>query len=209
MLKSRIPDLMNRSTGLARMSLAMLLALMTSVAFGHGGVSVEDDMCIMQVGPYRAHFTGYQPERRATQEFCEDIPETGRVIFAIDYISDELRGMETDFRIIKDVNNIGIRAKYEDLGTKEDIERATILYRAPERLPTGTFTVSHTFPEKGHFIGMVVARHPETGKEFISVFPFAVGIFRWGAIVTRIGLILVLVGGVAAFLITRAMRKSA
>ena len=114
-----------------------------------------------------------------------------------------------DFRIIKDVNNIGIRAKYEDLGTKEDIERATVLYRAPERLPTGTFTVTHTFPEKGHFIGMVIARHPETGKEFISVFPFAVGIFRWGTILTRIGLILVLVGGVAAFLITRAMRKSA
>lgn len=207
-MKSGISGL-NRNGTLARMSIVMLLALMTSVAFGHGGVSIEDDMCIMQVGPYRAHFTGYQPERRATQEFCEDIPETGRVIFAIDYISDELRGMETDFRIIKDVNNIGIRATYEDLGTKEDIERATILYRAPESLPTGTFNVTHTFPEKGHFIGMVIARHPETGKEFISVFPFAVGIFRWGPIVTRIGLVLVLVGGLAAFFITRAMRKSA
>jgi hypothetical protein len=208
MMKSGISGL-NRNGTLARMSIAMLLALMTSVAFGHGGVSIEDDMCIMQVGPYRAHFTGYQPERRATQEFCEDIPEVGRVIFAIDYISDELRGMETDFRIIKDVNNIGIRATYEDLGTKEDIERATILYRPPENLPTGTFNVTHTFPEKGHFIGMVIARHPETGKEFISVFPFAVGIFRWGPIVTRIGLILVLVGGLAAFFITRAMRKAA
>lgn len=207
-MKSMILGL-NRSRRMLRTSITLLLALMASTAFGHGGVSIEDDMCIMQVGPYRAHFTGYQPERRATQEFCEDIPETGRVIFAIDYINDELRGMETDFRIIKDVNNIGVRAKYEDLGTKDDIERATILYRAPEVVPTGTFTVTHTFPEKGHFIGLVVARHPETGKEFISVFPFAVGIFRWGTIVTRIGLILVLVGGVAAFLITRAVRKAA
>lgn len=208
MLKPTILGL-NQSGRLIRTSLAMLLALMTSIAFGHGGVSIEDDMCVMQVGPYRAHFTGYQPERRATQEFCEDIPDTGRVIFAIDYISDELRDMETDFRVIKDVNNIGIRATYEDLGTKEDIERATVLYRAPERLSTGTFTVTHTFPEKGHFIGIVVARHPGTGKEFVSVFPFAVGIFRWGTILTRIGLILVLVIGVATFLITRAMRKSA
>lgn len=197
-----------RNQRLIRIAIAMLLTWMANVAFGHGGVSVEDDMCIMQIGPYRAHFTGYQPERRATQEFCEDIPDVGRVIFAIDFISDELRSMPTDFRIIKDVNNIGIRATYEDLGTKQDIERATVLYRPPESISTGTFTVTHAFPEKGHFIGIVSARHPETGKEFISVFPFAVGIFRWGTILTRIGLIIVLVGGLAAFFISRAMRKA-
>ncbi|HXF07541.1 MAG TPA: hypothetical protein VNK45_03315 [Candidatus Acidoferrales bacterium] len=185
----------------------LLLFSVSGVAWGHGGVSIEDDMCIMQVGPYRAHFTGYIPDRRATQEFCEDIPDTGRAIFAIDFINDELRRMQVDFRIIRDVNNVGIRATYDDLGTKEDIERATIYYRPPEVLSTGTFNASHTFPEKGHFIGIVTARHPETGKEYVSVFPFAVGIFRWGPIVTRLVLIIVLVGAVAAFFITRAMRK--
>ena len=196
-----------RSAGRIFWSMAMCLFLISGAAWGHGGVSIEDDMCIMQVGPYRAHFTGYIPDRRATQEFCEDIPDIGRAIFAIDFINDELRRMQTDFRIIRDVNNVGIRATYADLGTKQDIEQATIFYKAPETLSTGTFNVSHTFPEKGHFIGIVTARHPETGKEYISVFPFAVGIFRWGPIVTRVGLILVLVGAAAAFFITRAMRK--
>ncbi len=196
-----------RFTGRAFWSMTLCLLLMSGAAWGHGGVSIEDDMCIMQVGPYRAHFTGYIPDRRATQEFCEDIPDTGRAIFAIDFINDELRRMQVDFRIIRDVNNVGIRATYDDLGSKEDIERATLYYRAPEVLATGTFNVTHTFPEKGHFIGIVTARHPETGKEYISVFPFAVGIFRWGPIVTRIGAILVLVGAAAAFFITRSMRK--
>lgn len=196
-----------RSAGRFFGSMTLYLLLISGTAWGHGGVSIEDDMCIMQVGPYRAHFTGYIPDRRATQEFCEDIPDTGRAIFAIDFINDELRRMQVDFRIIRDVNNVGIRATYADLGTKEDIEQATIFYKAPETLSTGTFNVSHTFPEKGHFIGIVTARHPETGKEYISVFPFAVGIFRWGPIVTRVGAILVLVGAAAAFFITRAMRK--
>ena len=196
-----------RSVGRILWSTVLCIVLISGAAWGHGGVSIEDDMCIMQVGPYRAHFTGYIPDRRATQEFCEDIPDTGRAIFAIDFINDELRRMQVDFRIIRDVNNIGIRAKYDDLGAKEDIERATIYYRPPEVLSTGTFNASYTFPEKGHFIGIVTARHPETGKEYVSVFPFAVGIFRWGPIVTRLGLIIVLVGAAAAFFITRAMRK--
>ena len=206
MLKSTIASIL-RSGRRSLAVVAVAMALISGAAWGHGGVSIEDDMCIMQVGPYRAHFTGYVPSRRATQEFCEDIPDTGRAIFAIDFISDELRRMNTDFRIIRDVNNIGIKATYDDLGSKQDIEQATIFYKPPEQLSTGTFNVTHTFGEKGHFIGIVTARHPETGKEYISVFPFAVGIFRWGPIVTRLGLIIVLVGAAAAFFITRALRK--
>ncbi len=206
MSQSRVSTLW--SFRLGPIVILLLLISASGAAFGHGGVSIADDMCVMQVGPYRAHFTGYQPERRATQEFCEDIPEVGRSIFVIDFINDELRHMETDFRIIKDVNNIGIRAKYEDLGTKEDIERATVYYRPAEIVATGTFNADHTFPEQGHFIGLVTARNPETGKEIISVFPFAVGIFHWGRMLARIGLILALVGGLAGFFITRALRKS-
>ena len=207
MLQSRVSAFWQFRLNL--LSVFLLLSLASGAAFGHGGVSIEDDMCVMQVGPYRAHFTGYQPERRATQEFCEDIPEVGRAIFVIDFINDELRQMETDFRIIKDVRNIGIRAKYEDLGSKDDIERATVYYRPAEIVANGTFNADHTFPESGNFIGLVTARDPKTGKEIVSVFPFAVGIFHWGRMLVRIGLILVLVGGLAGFFITRALRKKA
>ena len=65
----------------------------------HGGLALADDMCILTVGPYSIHFTGYQPLSQE-EEFCEDIPETGKTVVALDYVNDELRPMETEVRIV-------------------------------------------------------------------------------------------------------------
>lgn len=153
----------------------LIISMMTSgLAVAHGGVSVEKDVCLMKLGPYRAHFTGYQPEKRSTQEFCEDIPEMGNVVLVMDFMSDELRSMKTDFRIIKDVKDVGISALYDDLGSKEDIENATVFYESPKEYPHGTLNVTYKFDSPGNFIGLVTSTSGE-GKEHISVFPFSVG----------------------------------
>ena len=31
-------------------------------ATAHGGVSMEDDLCVIKIGFLKAHFTGYQPK---------------------------------------------------------------------------------------------------------------------------------------------------
>ena len=92
--------------------------LVAAGASGHGGVSMEDDNCVMKIGTLRAHFTGYQPEKRATQEFCEDIPELGRAIIVIDYVSAALRQYEVEFRVLEDVNDLRSGGRYEDLGSE-------------------------------------------------------------------------------------------
>lgn len=166
--------------------------LIGKIAWGHGGVSMEDDMCLLTVGTYQAHFTGYQPQSRATQEFCEDIPVVGKSIFVIDFIHDELRGMDVDFRIIKDVKKIGIKATLADLGTKEDIIANTIYHQEPQRFPRGTMTNTINFTEQGQYVGLVTAVNPETGREFVSVFPFAVGVVHYAKYVVSIVMILVL-----------------
>jgi hypothetical protein len=160
---------------------ALLVAVLVASAacvpaqtHAHGGVSVEDDICLMKLGKYRSHFTGYQPERRSTQEFCEDIPEVGKVVMVMDFMSDELRTMQTDFRIIRDVKKIGRSATEADLGTNAEVEQATVYYKPPELHPHGTLSASHQFPEGGQFIGIVTATS-EDGQRFISVFPFSVG----------------------------------
>lgn len=168
------------------------LMLCSTVSFGHGGVSVDDDVCVIRVGPYKAHFTGYQPEKRATQEFCEDIPVVGKAIFVLDYISDDLRVMDTDFRIIKDVNNIGNKAVLADLGSEQDIEKATIYYNEPTKYPRGTINVRFEFPSEGRYIGLVSATHPDSGREYTSVFPFQVGVTNYAKFVVPIGLIVVI-----------------
>lgn len=146
-----------------------------STVLAHGGVSVEDDVCIINIDRYKAHFTGYLPQERATQEFCEDIPIAAESIFVIDYISDELREMELDFRIVRDVNKIGVTATFADLGGEQAIEDATIYYVEPKLYHKGVLNVRHNFTQDGGYIGIVHAHHIETGLKYTSVFPFSVG----------------------------------
>lgn len=157
------------------MAFCMAMAIVAETAEAHGGVSMEDDICLMKLGPYRSHFTGYQPEKRSTQEFCEDIPETGNVVMVMDFMSDELRGMKTDFRIIRDVKQIGITATIDDLGSEADIERETVFYKEPSKYPHGTLSANYRFEGEGMFVGMVTAT-ADDGAKYVSVFPFSVGV---------------------------------
>lgn len=147
----------------------------SSAVFAHGGVSIEDDVCLIKIDRYKAHFTGYLPKERATQEFCEDIPVATESIFVIDFISDELRAMELDFRIIRDVDEIGVTATYNDLGGEEAIKSATIYYQEPKLYHKGIMNIRHEFVQEGGYIGIVNAHHLETGLKYTSVFPFSVG----------------------------------
>lgn len=172
----RVPALMSSLTRAFVCCLALLwVALGSTTVFAHGGVSVEDDVCLINIDRYKAHFTGYLPKERATQEFCEDIPVATESIFVIDFISDELRAMDLDFRIIRDVNDIGVTATYGDLGGDAAIEAASIFYQEPQQYHKGILNVRYNFAQEGGYIGIVNAHHLETGLKYTSVFPFSVG----------------------------------
>ena len=149
--------------------------LVVAKVAAHGGVSIEEDTCIMQIGPYKAHFTGYQPAVRASQEFCEDIPAVASAIIVLDFIDLPLRDMSIDFRVVADVKAIGVTATYEDLGSPADIKAATVLFEAPAVYPRGNLNVELEFEQAGDFIGVVTAADAATGRQYTSVFPFSVG----------------------------------
>jgi hypothetical protein len=153
----------------------LLLLLCAPGAFGHGGVSMEDDKCIMRIGLFRAHFTGYQPETRATQEFCEDIPELGKAIIVVDFVDKALRGYQVEFRVLRDVKQLGKRAQMKDLGDAAAIEEATLFKLDPKTYPKGTLTFEQRFDQAGWYIGLLRA-HDEAGHTIDSVFPFQVGV---------------------------------
>ena len=176
----------------SKVALTMSFLAVCTGALGHGGVSMDDDMCVLRVGPFKAHFTGYQPESRATQEFCEDIPVVSKAIFVIDFIDDELRKMDVDFRVVKDVKAIGVKATLADLGTKADIEAATIFYEEANQFPRGTMPITVNFSNEGKYIGLITAVNSETGREYTSVFPFSVGVVNYSSYVVPIVLILML-----------------
>ncbi|TDU32320.1 hypothetical protein DFR24_1714 [Panacagrimonas perspica] len=158
-----------------RALLAVLLLASSTALQAHGGVSMEDDHCIMRIGPYRAHFTGYQPETRATQEFCEDIPELGKAIIVVDFVDKVLREQKVEFRVLRDTRQLGRKARHEDLGTPAEIDAATLFKADAQAYPKGTLTFEQRYEQPGWFIGMLSATDAD-GKTLHSVFPFQVGV---------------------------------
>lgn len=149
---------------ISRVVRAMLLLAfglsLPQAAIGHGGLSMDDDMCRLRVGPYNIHFVGYQPESSAEKEFCEDIPRTGQTIVVLDYIDQELRSMPVEVRIIRDT------------GSEADLDAVTVLYLAPKIYPTGSLHFQHAFAEPGRFVGLVTVNDTQ---KLVARFPFSVG----------------------------------
>jgi hypothetical protein len=166
--------------------------LLASNAHSHGGVVYDEDVCVLNIGFLMAHFTGYQPETRGAEEFCEDIPEVAESVFVIDYLHDFMKEMPVDFRIIKDVQRFGQYAKWDDIQGLDDIERDTIFYLAPEKRASGTLTASYRFEEAGGYIGIVTARHPTEEKHYNAVFFFQVGGTDYGYLPIFVALIVLL-----------------
>lgn len=136
---------------------------------------MEEDQCVIDIGLFRAHFTIYQPQTRASEEFCEDVPDLGETIFVMDYLHDSLRRMPVDFRIIRDVNDRRSYARWEDVEAIHDLEAVTEFYQPPRVEPGGSLSAGYEFLEKGWYIGIVTTEHPTLDKTYQAVFGFHVG----------------------------------
>jgi hypothetical protein len=162
--------------GLAAWLLATVL--LTSAAYAHGGVGMVDNRCVLRIGPDLMFFTGYQPQY-SREEFCDDVPNVGQTVVALDMQETELRDMLTEIRLIKDdgshtqLNGLPVLTDAE-LANKPALDAVSIAYFPPKKYPTGTLTFEHTFTEPGKFIGIVTVEN-EHGQKFVSQFPFSVG----------------------------------
>ncbi|MDG2376297.1 MAG: hypothetical protein P8M18_08095 [Woeseiaceae bacterium] len=140
----------------------------------HGSVTPEDDLCIMQIGYYQAHFKIYLPATRGHKEYCEDIPDTGETIFIMEYEHSGLADVPIDFRIIRNVTDQGIFTALEDVRAIDDLEAVTVIHH-DAAIQRDVFTIMYDFQEQGEFVGIVNVRNMETGKVYTAVFPFEVG----------------------------------
>lgn len=181
----------------AMVNFLFFLALSSNIqpVFAHGGVSAEADLCVLNLGPYRVHFTGYVVEGQKTREFCEDIPNTGRVIIVLDFIDDFLRTHE-----------IGVKfAETESL--KDDPEdQGEIVHSVPKAVyKGGTIKMEMEFDQPKYFVGIVSAEGP-SGEQYISRFPFGVGQNNWFGSWTFIILTILVI--LSVFLIWRLIRRN-
>jgi len=189
---------MPKLASIAVLIAACWLGLSSPPARGHGGVVLEEDICVIKMGFLSAHFTIYQPETRASEEFCEDIPDVTQTIFVMEYLHSSLKEMPLDFRIIRDVTGVGVFARSEDVAAIEDLDAATIFYEPPAVRNEAVFTVEHRFDEPGWYIGIVTTTYPDTGRTYETVFPFEVGT-NWGLLPL---FLLLGIGAQAAYLVS-------
>ena len=151
-----------------------LLASISAPVLAGGGLILRDDVCIITIGFYEAHFTAYQPDTRGSEEFCRDLPDIGKSIFVLDYLHSGLKLVPVDFRIIKDVKSLGQFVRWEDVEAMANIEKLSVFYRPPAIEPGGSYRVEYDFLEAGEYIGIVTAGHPTNDKTYNSVFAFTV-----------------------------------
>ena len=158
-----------------RIALALGFAFATlggGHAFAHGGVKLEQDECVLKIGPNTMHFIGYQRSGEEA-EFCEDIAQTGPTVIALTAVSPDLRDMAIGIRVVKDVG--------EDK-EKANIDAVTVAYIPPKVYRNGTMTFEHDFKAAGRYVGIVTVQD-EDGNQWVSRFPFTVGLYTfWGLI---------------------------
>lgn len=183
---------------------ALLLLFPAAGIFAGGGLVLEDDVCIIRIDFYSAHFTAYQPDTSGNEQFCQDLPNIGETIFVLDYLHQSLKLVPVDFRIIRDVTGQGRYVKLKHVEQLEDIEQHTVFYQPPVIKPDSSFKVEYEFLEEGAYVGMVSAGHPSNDKTYTAVFPFEVGGSDKSLLYSVISVVIILI----AFLLFRHRRTT-
>lgn len=155
-------------------------------AFAHGGVKLEQDTCVVKVGPVTVHVIGYQ-RKGEPEEFCDDIARTGPTVLALSAMES---GRQPDSYMVQnqapaaapvtpvvDLREIAIGVRIV-----RDIDAATEFYAPPKIHRNATMTFEHDFKEAGNYVAIITVADGK-GNEWSSRFPFAVGVFSlWNTI---------------------------
>jgi hypothetical protein len=161
---------------------------------------LEDDVCVIWIDFYSAHFTAFQPDSRGNEQFCQDLPDTGLTLFVLDYLHQSLNEVPVELRVIKDVTGQGRFVKLHHVEQIENIDQHTVHHQPPVVRADASLQIEFELTEEGRYIGIVSAGHPSSDKIYTAVFPFEVG----GSGSSLVYLPLVLVG---LFLIVILQRR--
>lgn len=157
--------------------LAALLAStlpLESPVHAHGSVTPDEDLCIIRIGFFKAHFKVYLPETHGHRDFCEDLPAIGDSVFVMEYEHDGLASVPIDFRIIRNVTGQGRFTNQDHIAGIGDLDDVTI-YHHPPAIQPDVFMVKHTFAKPGEFVGIITVQRTDGDGEYMAVFPFEAG----------------------------------
>ena len=183
-----------KSIGLCVVMLALGVPLTAQAQHTH---ELDKNFCILKVGPYGMHLTGYQPDLSAGKESCGEVPGTGRTVLVLDYIEGELRSLPVEIRIIRDT------------GSEQDLQAITILHLPPKVYPSGFISLEYSFDQPGKFVGLITVGGTQ---EHVARFPISIGestvVSHFMHYIMVIAPLAVIAGGAAIFLFLRGRRNT-
>lgn len=149
-------------------------SLLPANALAHGSVTPDEDLCLIRIGYYTAHFKIYLPETHGHRQFCEDLPDAGSSLFVMEYIHDGLANAPIEFRIIKNITGQGRFTRLQHIEALDDLEQHTVYLHPPAR-QADVFTVLHEIAEPGEYVGVVKVPSGDGKSLHTAVFPFEAG----------------------------------
>ena len=91
--------------------LLLSFLLLMPLAYPHGGVVEEGDLCVIKVNYLRGRFKIYQPRIDGHNEYCMDFPNATETVFVIEYLNSELGKVPIDFIEALMTSVVGVRPK--------------------------------------------------------------------------------------------------
>ena len=183
-----------KSVGLCFVMLALGVPLSAQAQHTH---ELEKNFCILKVGPYGMHLTGYQPDLSGGTENCGEVPGTGRTVLVLDYIEGELRSLPVEVRVIRDT------------GSEQDLQAITVLHLPPKVYPSGFISLEYSFDQPGKFVGLITVGGTQ---EHVARFPISRGestvVSHFMHYIMVIAPLAAIAGGAAIFLFLRGRRKT-
>jgi hypothetical protein len=167
-----------------------VFAVMLSLCFApqsraEGGAGPEamsmGNMCMVMFGYDMIHITIFQPDK-SRNEYCSELPSTGRSIMVFDIETPAFRDLPLELRIIRD--------PLTPISKDTDLEPLTELHLPAKKYSKGTFSIEHNFKENGHYIGFVTLTRAN-GEQQTEQFKFMVGETLWAWVPQIAGTILI------------------
>jgi hypothetical protein len=145
--------------------LALCCALTTSAQARINGPHPRE--CVMSVGPTQIMFSAFQ-ENKTNETFCAHVPELGPTIIILDARHVELRDMNIEVRVLR---NIGQKDWRDDL----EANTVAVLPAGKHLAGKGTANFSYNFDKDGDYIALVKATSDDGAAEYVGQYFFSVG----------------------------------
>lgn len=181
--------------------LIALVAAFTLTGAAQAQIKAEHPRnCVMNVGPTQMMFSAFQ--EKGDEIFCTNISDTGPTMLIFDARQSELRDMNVDVRIIR---NVGQKDWRDDL----DATAVAAFPPGKHLAQRSTMTFNHDFAKAGDYIAVVRAVSDDGAKEYVGEYFFTVGPSENWYFAAMLGSMAVGVGGLALWDMARRRAAAA